>query len=506
MCRALPAGLTLSGFLITGCTMLPSLEEATGGIPVYDIVLRTKCELSDAFTDDNGHWMVGNPGYQKLAWLENWTAQVDMTLQVLDQATFAPGASFMQPLHNAYPTAVGPSSISTTGVPGTTISGVSQSFAVAAGVSLNGQAQRTQTMSYVFSVKELKEWRGRTDTAQLCAVSDHMDLRGRLGLREWFRQAVWPVVATDELLYAGYHQKPGAGAAQAGPSKPQGATDVGGHALEKDVPCDSGDVEAAKQKLNTVQDTINAAVEIAKETEKPLATLQANAQTAQTSIKNAKKALAKAQMQYGPVLDPALRQKIPAASTSIHDADSFYRAASKSLNNATDEIKELTPLQETELTKAKDRVTTARDLISGKCMKTKLDEAVSSAVAHAEKAFENANAARANVEVANDDLKKLQTSLDSATEFTSKSIDPPVASIGQSVQFILAYGGNVTPTWTFVRFKGPNNPLFSTSGTRTHTLNVTIGPVSPGTNTPNSDVKTNQFYLQINSILAPLVP
>ena len=111
MCRALPAGLALSSFFITGCTMLPALDEATGGIPVYDIVLRTKCELSDAFTDDNGQWMVGDPRHQKLAWLENWTAQVDMTLQVLDQATLAPGASFMQPLHNAYPTAVGPSSI-----------------------------------------------------------------------------------------------------------------------------------------------------------------------------------------------------------------------------------------------------------------------------------------------------------------------------------------------------------------------------------------------------------
>ncbi len=153
---------------------------------VYDIVLRTKCELSDAFTDDNGQWMIGNPLYQKLAWLETWTTQVDLTLQVLDQATLAPGASFMQPLHNAYPTAVGPSSISTAGVPGTTIAAVPQSFAVAAGVSLNGQAQRTQTMSYVFSVKELREWRSRTDTTQLCAISDHMDLRGRLGLKEWF--------------------------------------------------------------------------------------------------------------------------------------------------------------------------------------------------------------------------------------------------------------------------------------------------------------------------------
>jgi hypothetical protein len=100
----------------------------------------------------------------------------------------------------------------------------------------------------------------------------------------------------------------------------------------------------------------------------------------------------------------------------------------------------------------------------------------------------------------------MQVYMDAISEFTSKAIDPPIASMGESVQFILAYGGNVTPTWTFVRFKGPNNPLFSTTGTRTHTLNITLGPVNPSTNAPSQDVKQNQFYLQLNSLLSPLIP
>jgi len=81
--------------------------------------------------------------------------------------------------------------------------------------------------------------------------------------------------------------------------------------------------------------------------------------------------------------------------------------------------------------------------------------------------------------------------INTATEFTSKAIDPPIATIGQSVQFILTYGGNITPTWSFVRFKGPNSPLFTASGTRTHTLNITLGPINPTTNAPNADVKQN---------------
>jgi hypothetical protein len=120
--------------------------------------------------------------------------------------------------------------------------------------------------------------------------------------------------------------------------------------------------------------------------------------------------------------------------------------------------------------------------------------------------MEDAEDARGNVLAANDDFKQLQSLLDAVTQFTSKSIDPPIQTIGQSVQFILVYGGNVTPTWTFVRFKGPNSPLFSATGTRTHTLSLTLGPINPETNAPNADVKQNQFYLQLNNILSPLAP
>jgi Phospholipid methyltransferase len=160
---------------------LPQLIEATGGIPVDEIVLRTKCELSEAFRDvpsaEDTDEVIKTSKY---AWLQNWTAQANLTLQIVDQATLSPGASITQPLHNGYPTNAGPTSIASSGV--TTITTLPQSFAVAGGVNLNGQAMRTETMSFVFSVKELGDWRRLPETNRRCALSDNMDLGGRLGL------------------------------------------------------------------------------------------------------------------------------------------------------------------------------------------------------------------------------------------------------------------------------------------------------------------------------------
>src|SRR5580692_6374707 len=204
------AGTVVCIFSFEACTILPELNEASGGIPAFDIVLRTKCELADALADNAGYSLVIHPEFR---WLKTWVAQVDFTLQVLDQATFSPGGSFTQPLRNAYPVSSGPSTVSTAGVLGTSVSAVAQNFTVAAGVSVNGEAQRTETMSFAFSVDELGRFRARPDYGRLCAVSDRTDLRGGLGLKKWLRDTMVPVIGYQELLFAGYHPKPGASSA-----------------------------------------------------------------------------------------------------------------------------------------------------------------------------------------------------------------------------------------------------------------------------------------------------
>ncbi len=492
-----------------GCVKLPELAEATGGIPVYEIVLRTKCELSSAFEDDDGIWLPDR--YKKLAWLQNWTAQADLTLQVLDQATLAPGTTFTQPLHNAYPTNVGPSSISTAGVLGTTISGVSQSFAVAAGVSLNGQAQRTETLSFVFSVKELKEWRASTDTREICAISDKLDLRGRLGLREWFRDAVWPVVSPDELLYAGYHPK----AANAA-SKPQGngetksfTAEMEKRFIKRKEACTPDNIAVLKSDLDAAQDTLDTASEIAKDAKGSFATVSSKVDSETQALAKAKKSIAADKKQYDAVLDPAVKKDEDKNWANVNAAQKLADAAAGNIADAKAKLDQLTLLPDKDITKAKDSVRQTRLAIEkaekdlNTCDYATLHNDVIKAQATAANVLSDANAATKDVASANQNITDMKTFVDAATEFTSKAIDPPIATIGQSVQFILVYSGNVTPSWTFVRFKGPNSPLFSAGGTRTHTLNITLGPVNPTTNAPNNDVKQNQFYLQLNSVLSP---
>jgi hypothetical protein len=496
------AGLAC-GLAVGACGTLPALDEATGGIPVYDIVLRTKCELSSAFEDDAGNWLPDK--YKKFAWLQNWTAQTDLTLQVLDQATLAPGASLNQPLHNAYPTHVGPSSISTSGALGTTISGVSQSFAVAAGVSLNGQAQRTETLSFAFSVKELRDWRARTDTRELCAVSDNMDLRGRLGLREWLRQAVSPVVSRDELLYAGYHPKPATAASTTAKGGPTQTTKPEGVPKEfTETKCTNENLDDLKKQLNAAQNSLGEANQIAKDAKASFDSASNNENSEVEALKKAKKAIDADRAQYEAVLDPAVKKEVDENAANVNLAQEFADAAEANINAARKKFNALTTV--------KGLITTtglAIDAAKGdlqKCDFAGLQKRVNAATAGAADALFNINTVVTDIAAANENIKSMKKYIDTATEFTSKAIDPPIATIGQSVQFILVYGGNITPTWTFVRFKGPNSPLFSATGTRTHTLIITLGPINSATNAPNTDVKQNQFYLQLNSVLSPQIP
>jgi hypothetical protein len=81
----------------------------------------------------------------------------------------------------------------------------------------------------------------------------------------------------------------------------------------------------------------------------------------------------------------------------------------------------------------------------------------------------------------------------------------PTEKFVQALRLRLA-GGNITPTWTFVQFKGPNGILFTAQGTRTHILNITLGPAAAGSaNAPSQAVSNNQYYLLLNSLFPPVV-
>ena len=126
------------------------------------------------------------------------------------------------------------------------------------------------------------------------------------------------------------------------------------------------------------------------------------------------------------------------------------------------------------------------------------------ALSSAKDALDAANKSKSDAQAAEHDMNSLNLYAGEAERAvgTLQTVDPPISNIGQSVQFILAYGGNISPTWTFVRFKGPNSPLFAAAGTRTHMLNITLGPIQPGTTkSPSASVTTNQLYLLLNNLL-----
>jgi hypothetical protein len=59
-------------------------------------------------------------------------------------------------------------------------------------------------------------------------------------------------------------------------------------------------------------------------------------------------------------------------------------------------------------------------------------------------------------------------------------VDPPLDTISHQIQFIIVWNASASPSWTLLHFKGPapSGTLFSATKTKTHTLNVVIGPPS----------------------------
>jgi hypothetical protein len=63
-------------------------------------------------------------------------------------------------------------------------------------------------------------------------------------------------------------------------------------------------------------------------------------------------------------------------------------------------------------------------------------------------------------------------------------IDPPIDSVAHSLNFVVAYGAGISPSWSLLQWKGPggssNTPFLSASGQRSHTLNIALAPRSGG--------------------------
>jgi hypothetical protein len=83
------------------------------------------------------------------------------------------------------------------------------------------------------------------------------------------------------------------------------------------------------------------------------------------------------------------------------------------------------------------------------------------------------------------------------------SLDAPIESISHQVEFLVVLTGNVSPSWTLVRFKGPatNGSLVSATSTRTHTLSIVIG--DPGSPQAQNVRNANAIGTAIRTLVLP---
>lgn len=214
------ASASVCGLAVASCLAPPPLTQATnnlpftGSIPIHDVVQRVKCDLADALYEKVYH----SKDPLKFAWMQNWTAKADLTLEIDNSGGITPSVSYSWPLPNAYLTGLGPNSINTsTGAVTNVVSSTSQSFTLGASGTFIGSATRTETLSFNISMAELKEWKANRlkliNSGQKlvgiysCDPAAPTDVQAGLDLKSWLDEALRPVELGD--LQTGIHPSPG---------------------------------------------------------------------------------------------------------------------------------------------------------------------------------------------------------------------------------------------------------------------------------------------------------
>jgi hypothetical protein len=441
--------------LLGSCAVVPPLSEATGsldsGLRIADIVTRVKCEIADSFEQ-----LRGDPNF---LWLRDWTVKADLTLQINAQAGVSPSGSYTKFQRNTFNFDAGSTSLTSN-----SIAAVQQFFTLSAAANFGEQAVRTEVVSFSLALDELHTWREelrRIEDAptfggeyKICSPGPRLELAGDLGLREWVLSAFFPVEEHD--LLAGNHPPPGTAKPTPTPSAVSPPKPIPGPAAGeqpqpapdeqwiKDIAMFMGNVKDAAQQTqasaNTVlftKNQIDAALKDALKMQRTYASV------ATTKIK-------KQISQMVETLELAARY----AYSDAQRAEAEAKQAAGSLKDASDHYKDFMD-----------------NLKDGKPAFYKQDrDAVS-----ADDTSTKTNASNAKLFV--DHITNLQKNV----TLLSLTPDPPIDSILHSVQFVVAFGASVTPSWTLLRWKGPglNAPGASAQGVRTNILQLAFGPRAP---------------------------
>ncbi|WP_213772871.1 hypothetical protein [Bradyrhizobium sp. dw_78] len=495
----------------SGCTVVPALDQATGSsdsdIFVGDVVNRIKCELVYAFGDklvfDRKRQLELPPDdvRRKLLWLSDWTIKADLTLEANEQGGIAPSGSYTVTQRSAVNAAAGPTS-----VPGTTLGTVAQFFTLSANANAGAQAVRAEVISISFSLKELSEWSRSLGNSlpDRCAIEQQMGLVGHLGLREWIDATLYPVINGD--LHAGQHPAPGAVAKPSLPATiakpsplPTGSNDAVSLSPQTNLPPLSPDQLIVTNKmLASIQSDVNDT----SDAEKLAASSLAATMSSLAAVEKALAQLNETKNRFQSVATKETNQQFSATRDALLNSISSLRdvrdKALKDLCGAKATFEEFTKngkkcvLHQDEEEGAETALTiinatqAAADSAKQKNDLTALTKLFDQAEGVKRSAIQFSKRAEGEADYA----QKL-----AAAAPTASSPNPPFDSIGHTVEFVVAYGGGISPSWTLLQWKGPGlgGTLASVTVNRTHLLQLALG--EPSQPSEQSRIINNQAIL-----------
>jgi hypothetical protein len=516
---------------LNACSTVPDLEHATGvigrtneqgesknNIFVRDVMERVKCEIAIAFEDKLD--FTTKPPHRNMhpeyLWLSNWTVKTDLTLQANEQGGISPSGSYTQYQKSAVLTAAGP-----TTVPGTTLGTFQQFFSLNATFNAGEQATRTEVLSTTLSLKELDTWRRSKDGTfeKACGPTGQRELLGKLGIGEWIDSSLSP--ATRKQLLAGTHTTPGLPPKSAPPAfvtapkftnigaaAPASLTDEEKNRLNQLSEDDKRKIRAENSDNATkLLDEIQAAVNSLEDSHRSTLSDLENAATAFNQFSQARDHAAQSQVTYND------KNSTSQTTETLQKVRGYYEKYWESALTARNAV--VIDYCGDESTYAEfvgndNKCTKQSQPESGvwHALETaiKAQKIAESDADHPDSIDDNivdmrakrdiaAKAARAGQQATKDaDAQNafLQRLIQQPPSFTP---DPPLDSIGHSVQFVVAIGGSVTPSWTLVQWKGPGITAPGASGVmnRTHLLQLAFG--QPGSGDQNRIINNNTIFL-----------
>ncbi len=478
----------LCAIALSGCVTTPPLERATGSsdspIMIKDVVQRVKCEISDAFDKKTEE--------PQFFWLASWTAKVDLTLTINEQAGVSPSGSYTNFIKSA-------KNLDAQQVP---IPLVSQFFTFGAAANLSGQATRTETVSFTLALDELKRWRRQIDRIEndpsfpkekrTCHRDGQIGAEGDLGLKEWVDSAFFPVESRD--LEAGIHPQPLSQKAGGGGGSPR----TSGGAQVSDKAIVRYDYQSMEAQLAAWAAELQPRVDAMKKFDTVISDSAKTIKSSSASLDSKLRTLKQSAEQYRTVVASYIKGKFlrfaeyqDAIRQYLENADQCVSRSTKYQSEVKNDMLDAANKLTADL-KAEQAAKPGNDNPSAPLIERykSLSDKIPSAAAYEK-----------YLKMCADRLQKDAVESSLIPTAVPDQLDPPIDSVLHSVQFVVAYGASISPNWTLIQWRGPtlNQSLAAANGIRTHNLAIALGP-----RTGNANISQDALRLIQNQTVRQL--